>query len=169
MPVQIARSWRRPIRLITGVSSRLAPFGRTVHAQRILVPPGTGSKVSVPAMSAMLPVLTVHARRSAPGQRAAASHTAAAVAPLITRQALFDQAGIIATTSFGELLDAVALVASQPIPAGSTVAIVSNGGGAAMLTADACAEAGLTVAATSPATRGRLREVLPPGRPSAAR
>ena len=113
--------------------------------------------------SAMLPVLTVHAGRSAPGQRAAASHTAAAVAPLITRQALFDQAGIIATTSFGELLDAVALVASQPIPAGSTVAVVSNGGGAAVLTADACAEAGLTVAATSPATRSRLREVLPAG------
>ena len=53
MPVQIARSWRRPIRLIRGVSSRLAPFGRTTHAQRILVvPPGTGSKFSVPAMSA---------------------------------------------------------------------------------------------------------------------
>ena len=52
MPVQIARSWRRPSRLINGVSSRLAPFGRTTHAQRILVPPGTGSKFSVPAMSA---------------------------------------------------------------------------------------------------------------------
>ena len=52
MPVQIARSWRRPSRLISGVSSRLAPFGRTTHAQRILVPPGTGSKYSVPAMSA---------------------------------------------------------------------------------------------------------------------
>ena len=56
-------------------------------------------------VSAMLPILTVHAGRSAPGQRAAASHTAAAVAPLITRQALFDQAGIIATTSLGELLE----------------------------------------------------------------
>jgi hypothetical protein len=52
MPVQIARSWRRPVRLISGVSSLLAPFGRTTHAQRILVPPGTGSKYSVPAMSA---------------------------------------------------------------------------------------------------------------------
>ena len=48
-------------------------------------------------VSATMPVLTVHAGRSAPGQRAAASHTAAAAAPLITRQALFEQAGIIAT------------------------------------------------------------------------
>jgi acyl-CoA synthetase (NDP forming)/GNAT superfamily N-acetyltransferase len=113
--------------------------------------------------SALLPILTVHAGRSAPGQRAAASHTAAAIAPPITRQALFDQAGIIATTSLGELLDAVALMASQPIPAGGTVAIVSNGGGAAVLTADACAEAGLTVAVTSPGAQARLREVLPAG------
>ena len=114
-------------------------------------------------VTAKIPVLTVHAGRSAPGQRAAASHTAAAAAPLITRQALFEQAGIIATTSYGELLDAAVLMASQPIPAGRVVAIVSNGGGAGVLAADACAEAGLAVATTTPGTRNRLREVLPPG------
>jgi len=114
-------------------------------------------------VSAKLPVLTVHAGRSAPGQRAAASHTAAVAAPPITRQALFDQAGIIATASFGELLDVAVLLASQPVPAGGTVAIVSNGGGAGLLAADACAEAGLGVAAMSPETRSRLREVLPVG------
>ena len=112
-------------------------------------------------ISARFPVLTVHAGWSAPGQRAAASHTAAAAAPPITRQALFDQAGIIATASFGELLDAAVLLASQPVPAGGTVAIVANGGGAGALTADACAEAGLAVAAMSPETRSRLREILP--------
>ena len=114
-------------------------------------------------VTAKVPVLTVHAGRSAPGQRAAASHTAAAAAPLITRQALFEQAGIIATTGFGELLDAAVLMASQPIPAGRVVAIVSNGGGAGVLAADACAEAGLAVATTTPGTRNRLREVLPAG------
>ena len=114
-------------------------------------------------VSAKVPVLTVHAGRSAPGQRAAASHTAAAAAPLITRQALFEQAGIVATSGFGELLDAAVLMASQPIPAGRVVAIVSNGGGAGVLAADACAEAGLAVATTTPGTRNRLREVLPPG------
>ena len=78
-------------------------------------------------VSAKFPVLTVHAGRSAPGQRAVASHTAAAVAPLITRRALFEQAGIIATASFGELLEAAVLLASQPVPAGNAVAIVSSG------------------------------------------
>jgi acyl-CoA synthetase (NDP forming)/GNAT superfamily N-acetyltransferase len=112
-------------------------------------------------VSASIPVLTVHAGRSAPGQRATASHTAAAAAPLITRQALFDQAGIIATTSFGELLEAAVLMASQPVPAGKVVAIVSNGVGAGMLAADACAEAGLVVAAMGAQARSRLRRVLP--------
>jgi len=111
-------------------------------------------------VSAKFPVLTVYAGRSAPGQRAA-SHTATAAAPLITRQALFEQAGIIATDSFGELLDLAVLLASQPIPAGNAVAIVSNGGGAGVLAADACAEAGLVVASTGPQARSRLRDVLP--------
>jgi acyl-CoA synthetase (NDP forming)/GNAT superfamily N-acetyltransferase len=112
-------------------------------------------------VGAKVPILTVHAGRSAPGQRAVASHTAMAAAPLITRQALFEQAGIIATASFGELLHAAALIASQPIPAGNVVAVVANSGGVGALAADACTEAGLAVAATSAATRGRLREVLP--------
>ena len=114
-------------------------------------------------VAAKVPILTVHAGQSAPGQRAAASHTAAAAAPLITRQALFDQAGIIATTSFSELLDAAVLIASQPLPAGRRVCIVSNGGGAGVLAADACAEAGLAVAAPGPKARRRLRSVLPDG------
>ncbi len=114
-------------------------------------------------VSAKFPVLTVHAGRSAPGQRAAASYTAAAAAPLITRQALFEQAGIIATDSFGELLDLAVLLASQPVPAGNAVAIVSNGYGAGVLAADACAEAGLLVASTDPKARSRLRDVLPAG------
>ena len=112
-------------------------------------------------VSAKFPVLTVHAGRSAPGQRAAASHTATAAAPVITRQALFEQAGIIATDGYGELLDLAVLLASQPIPAGNAVAIVSNGGGAGVLAADACAEAGLAVASTGPQARSRLRDVLP--------
>ena len=112
-------------------------------------------------VSAKFPVLTVHAGRSAPGQRAAASHTATAAAPVITRQALFEQAGIIATDGYGELLDLAVLLASQPIPADNAVAIVSNGGGAGVLAADACAEAGLAVASTGPQARSRLRDVLP--------
>src|SRR5215831_6852059 len=114
-------------------------------------------------VSAHIPVLTVHAGRSAPGQRAAASHTAAVAAPLITRQALFEQAGVIATSSLGALLDTAVLLANQPVPAGKKVAIVTNAGGAGVLAADACVEAGLSVARIGARTQERLRRLLPDG------
>jgi acyl-CoA synthetase (NDP forming)/GNAT superfamily N-acetyltransferase len=116
---------------------------------------------SAARVSARMPVLTVHAGRSAPGQRAAASHTAAAAAPLITRQALFEQAGVIATTSLGELLEAAVLLAEQPVPAGRRVSIISNAGGAGVLAADACVEAGLSVATPSRPAQAGLAALLP--------
>ncbi|MGO8884616.1 MAG: GNAT family N-acetyltransferase [Streptosporangiaceae bacterium] len=109
-----------------------------------------------------MPVLTVVSGRSAAGQCAAASHTAAAATPLITQEALFDQAGIIATTSLGELIDTAALLACQPLPAGNRVAIVSNAGGGGVLAADACGDHGLQVVKLSAATRRKLRRLLPP-------
>jgi acyl-CoA synthetase (NDP forming)/GNAT superfamily N-acetyltransferase len=110
-----------------------------------------------------IPVLTVHAGRSEAGQRAAASHTAAVASPLVTREALFDQAGIIATPSFGELMGATALLATQSPPAGRTVAIASNVGGAGVLAADACTDLGLAVHHPAGQTSRGLRALIPPG------
>jgi acyl-CoA synthetase (NDP forming) len=110
-----------------------------------------------------MPVLTVHAGRSQDGQQAAASHTAAIATPLVSRQALFEQAGIIATPGFGELVEATALLAAQPPPAGRSVAIVSNVGGAGVLAADACTEAGLTVHHPHGQAKRRLHLLLPGG------
>jgi acyl-CoA synthetase (NDP forming)/GNAT superfamily N-acetyltransferase len=114
-------------------------------------------------VGATMPVLTVHAGRSAAGQRAAASHTAAVATPLVSREALFEQAGIIATPGLGELFDVTALLATQPVPAGRTVAIVSNVGGAGVLAADACADLGLTVHHPRELTRCQLGALLPGG------
>jgi acyl-CoA synthetase (NDP forming) len=110
-----------------------------------------------------MPVLTVHAGRSEAGQRAAASHTAGIASPLVTREALFEQAGIIATPSFGELMGATALLATQPPPSGRTVAIASNVGGAGVLAADACTDLGLAVHHPDGQTRRLLRALIPVG------
>jgi acyl-CoA synthetase (NDP forming)/RimJ/RimL family protein N-acetyltransferase len=110
-----------------------------------------------------MPVLTIIGGRSAAGQRAAVSHTAATVTPLVTQEALFGQAGIIATNSLGELVETTALLASQPLPAGRRVAIVSNAGGAGILAADACADVGLTVPVLGDGTQRRLAALLPAG------
>jgi acyl-CoA synthetase (NDP forming)/GNAT superfamily N-acetyltransferase len=110
-----------------------------------------------------MPVLTVHAGRSEAGQQAAASHTAAIATPLVSREALFEQAGIIATPGFGELVEATALLATQPPPGGRNVAIVSNVGGAGVLAADACTDLGLTVHRPRGLAKRRLHALLPGG------
>jgi acyl-CoA synthetase (NDP forming)/GNAT superfamily N-acetyltransferase len=110
-----------------------------------------------------MPVLTVIGGRSAAGQLAAAAHTAAPAVSLVTQEGLFAQAGIVATHSLGELVEAAALLASQPLPAGNRVAIVSNAGGPAVLAADACADHGLRVATLSGTTQRGLRSLLPDG------
>jgi len=128
-----------------------------------------------------MPVLTVVGGRS-PGSRVAAAGPgpsggsmvpagpsaargpiAAAATSLTSQAALFGQAGVILTTSFGELIEAAAQLASQPLPAGNRVAIITNAAaGAGILTADACEDNGLKVAHLSAATRHRLRKLLPP-------
>jgi acyl-CoA synthetase (NDP forming)/GNAT superfamily N-acetyltransferase len=108
------------------------------------------------------PVLAVHAGRSPEGQRLAAARAAAAeIAPHLTRQALFEQAGVIATANLGELLDTTVLLASQPAPAGRSVGVVSNTRGGAVLGADACGDAGLRVASLAEDTQRALRDLLP--------
>jgi acyl-CoA synthetase (NDP forming)/GNAT superfamily N-acetyltransferase len=114
-------------------------------------------------VGATKPMLIVDAGRSEAGERAAASHTAAAATPVITREALFEQAGIIAARDIGELIDAAALLASQPVPAGGRVAVVSNAGGAGVLAADACCDAGLQAAVLGGQVQDALRGLLPPG------
>jgi acyl-CoA synthetase (NDP forming)/GNAT superfamily N-acetyltransferase len=112
-------------------------------------------------VGAAMPVLAAAAGRSAAGQRAAASHTAAVATPIATRQALYEQAGVITTPGLGELVETAALLASQPVPAGRTVAIVSNVGGAGVLAADACTDLGLTVHHPHGLTSRRLRALVP--------
>ena len=73
-----------------------------------------------------MPVLTVVGGWSQASPRAPASPSEEVAAPLITQEALFAQAGVIAAASLGELTEAAALLAGQPLPAGPRVAIVTN-------------------------------------------
>ena len=112
------------------------------------------------AVGRTMPILTVNVGRSAAGRRLTAIRAAAV--PQLTRQALFEQAGVIATANFGELVDAAALLASQPVPGGNSVGVVSNTRGGGMLAADACGDVGLQVATLADDTQRALRDLLPP-------
>ena len=100
------------------------------------------------------------------------AHTARSIArtkPILTvnptrqliRQALFEQAGVIATAGPGDLLGAAAMLASQPVPFGYQVAVVSSTCGAGVLAGDACGDAGLQVATLAHHIQEALRDFLP--------
>ena len=108
------------------------------------------------------PIVAVKSGRSAAGARATSSHTGALLAASdVTVDALFQQAGVIRTDTLAELFDAVRLLANQPLPKGSRVAIVTNAGGPGIMCADTCEAVGLEVVALSAALRESLRGLLP--------
>jgi len=94
------------------------------------------------------PVLAIKAGRMSARAREAESHTGALLAAADTSvDALFVSAGVIRCDGLDDLLDAAAVLAEQPLPRGSRVAIVANARGPEVVCADACADAGLRVVA----------------------
>lgn len=108
------------------------------------------------------PIVAVKSGRTPTGVRAASSHTAALSSPDETVAALFRQAGVIRVDTLEQLLDTAQLLTHQPLPAGRRVAIVSNGGGPAILAADACDASDLSVPELGAAVQERLRAVTSP-------
>jgi acyl-CoA synthetase (NDP forming) len=107
------------------------------------------------------PIVAMKAGRTAAGARAASSHTAALAGSEAAVDALFHQAGVLRVDTLEELLDVTGLLATQPLPRGRRVAVLTNAGGLGILCADACESAGLTLAPLSDETVSALREVLP--------
>jgi len=106
------------------------------------------------------PVVVVKSGRTAAGSRAAQSHTGAMATAEVASQALFTQAGIIRVETLEELFDTANLLSHQPIPSGRRVAIITNGGGPGILTADACADKGLELPPLAEKTLAGLKELL---------
>ena len=107
------------------------------------------------------PIVAVKAGRTKGGSRAAGSHTAALAANDVAVDALFRQTGVIRAESLEELFDLSAALATQPLPTGRRVAVITNAGGPAILCADACEAAGLSIVELSQFVRIRLASFLP--------
>ncbi|MFN7828783.1 MAG: GNAT family N-acetyltransferase [Acidobacteriota bacterium] len=108
------------------------------------------------------PIVAVKAGRSTVGAEAASSHTASLAGSDQAADALFAQTGIIRVDTLDDFFSVARLLASQPIPRGKRVAVLTNGGGPGIIAVDAAVAAGLDIPALSEATQARLREVLPP-------
>lgn len=118
---------------------------------------------SARSVSLEKPVIVVKSGRTPAGSRAAASHTGALAATEVGAEALSRQAGVIRVDTLEELFDAATLLSHQPVPKGRRVAIITNGGGPGILTADACAARGLEVPVLGEKSRSALLTALPKG------
>lgn len=107
------------------------------------------------------PIVAVKAGRSGAGARAASSHTGAMASDDRVVDALFEQAGVIRTSTLEEMFDVATLLAHQPLPSGPRVAVLTNAGGPGILAADACEVDGLQVVRLDEASTRALRAAVP--------
>lgn len=108
-----------------------------------------------------VPVVVLKGGRSEAGQKAAASHTGALATEERVVDAFLEKHGIWRARSTHDLVAAVPLYLRRTRPRGERLAIVSNSGAICVLSADAAADNGLSLATLSSDSRTRLRADLP--------
>jgi acetyltransferase len=107
------------------------------------------------------PVVLLKAGRSSEGARAVSSHTGALAGSDRAFEAAVKQAGAVRAGSVEELFDLARGLASQPLPAGRRLLVVTNGGGLGIVATDSAHEGGLEVPPLDDPARARLAAVLP--------
>jgi acetyltransferase len=113
------------------------------------------------AAAAAKPVVLLKAGRSADGARAVSSHTGALAGSDRAFDAAVHETGALRVEAVEELFDLSRGLATQPLPRGRRLAVVTNGGGLGIVSADSARAAGLTMATLPDAVMQRLAEELP--------
>jgi acetyltransferase len=107
------------------------------------------------------PVIVVKAGRSPLGQLAAASHTGAMAGSDLVFDAAIARAGMLRVNTLQELFLAATTLSRFRTNTSDSLTILTNGGGAGVMAADAAAFADVPLATLSEATRHKLDAVLP--------
>jgi acetyltransferase len=107
------------------------------------------------------PVVVMKAGRKPAGTQAALTHSASIVGSDEVFEAAFRRAGAVRVRSFTQLFSAAKCLASRYRPVGKRLAVITNGGGPAVLAADWANEIGLDIATLTDATRADLAAKLP--------
>ncbi|KTQ98444.1 GCN5 family acetyltransferase [Aureimonas ureilytica] len=110
------------------------------------------------------PVVVIKAGRSAAvaGPSASHSHSRALADEDAVYDAALRRAGMLRVDSLRELFEAVGTLASAIRPRGNRLAILTNGGGAGLLAADALSDLGGQLADLSPETMAKLARFTQP-------
>ncbi|MGI0082554.1 MAG: 4-hydroxybutyrate--CoA ligase [Nitrosopumilaceae archaeon] len=107
------------------------------------------------------PILVLKAGRSPEGAKAAMSHTGALMGSDEIYDALLKQSGAIRVDTMEELFDYATAFSKQPLPTRGDLVIVSNAGGPAIISTDACSKLGIKMAKIEE-IRPKINAVIPP-------
>jgi acetyltransferase len=108
------------------------------------------------------PVIVVKAGRAPAGARAAASHTGALAGSDLVFDAAVRRAGMLRVDTLEDLFGAAETLAHKQAWVGDRLVVLTNGGGAGVLAADALTLGGGKLAELSPETLAALDTCLPP-------
>jgi acetyl coenzyme A synthetase (ADP forming)-like protein len=108
------------------------------------------------------PILLIKAGGTEAGAKAASSHTGSLAGAEAAYESAFERAGIIRCSSIRQQFDYAQAFASQPLPAGPRVAVITNAGGPGIMAADTIEQQGLTFAKLTDETIEKLASRLPP-------
>ena len=103
------------------------------------------------------PVVIIKGGRGQSGTRAISSHTASLAGSMEIWNTMISQAGAVAVNSIEELVDTAVSFHFLPAITGRRVGVAAGAGGATVLAADQCEEAGLDVIALPQEIRDDLR------------
>ncbi len=145
----------------------LRVYGRDPKTKAIAIyvesfPDGREFYEAAKEVSWHVPIVALKAGRTEAGKKAASSHTGAIATSDVAVEAAFKQAGIFRAYTFYGLLDAARALGYQHPPTGERIAILTNAGGAGVITADYMYDLGMKLADLSEETIEKINEVCPP-------
>ena len=117
------------------------------------------------AFARLKPIVAYKAGRHVEAARAAASHTGHLVAEDLVYEAAFQRAGIVRAMELDDIFDVAELLASQRLPHGPRLAIVSNSAAAAVVATDSLLSHQGELAELSDQTVEKLDSLCPCNQP----
>jgi acetyltransferase len=126
------------------------------------VPEGRAFFDRVRKVAARKPLVVVKGGATSGGQRAAASHTGSLASDDRVFDGMCRQAGITRAATIEEAFETAATFATQPLPKGNRVVVLTTAGGWGVVTADAITRSSLELMALPDDLRAALDAKLPP-------
>ena len=105
------------------------------------------------------PILAISAGRTEKGAAASKSHTGG-LAGGMTMELIFRKAGILSFTNLEDLCHAAIAFATQPIPNGNNVGMITNTGGPAIIATDELSSCGLNIPPLSENAKAELKTTM---------